>query len=104
MVTTAARRHVAIDDPLPGGFVAIDPTLRTGLEESSGQVWNHRELRADRVLFFIDALPAGISTFTYWAKARTAGDFVLPAAHAHEMYAPHTRGATAPSRVTVIRR
>jgi uncharacterized protein YfaS (alpha-2-macroglobulin family) len=104
VVLTSSRRVVAIDDPLPGGLVPIDPNLRTGLEERGARIWDHRELRDDRVVFFVDDLPAGIHTFSYWARAQNPGRFVVPPAQAFEMYAPEVRGATAAATITVTER
>ncbi|MBW2453068.1 MAG: Ig-like domain-containing protein [Deltaproteobacteria bacterium] len=103
VVTTAPRHFVVVDDPLPGGLVAIDPALRTGLLETGGgsRGYDHRELRDDRVLFFVDHLPAGIRTFSYWARARTPGSYVQPPTVVQEMYAPEIRGATGVTRVDV---
>ena len=106
VVTPAPRHFVVLEDPLPGGLVAIDPTLRTGLVEtgSGSHDYDHRELRDDRVLFFVDHLPAGIRTFSYWARARNPGSYVQPPTVIQEMYAPEIRGATAGRRIHVRRR
>ena len=104
VVTTAPRRVVAIDDPLAGGLVPIDANMRTGLREDVARTWDHRELRDDRVVFFVDALPAGIHTFSYWARAQNQGRFVVPPAQAFEMYAPEVRGATVATKITVRKR
>jgi len=101
VVTTSSRRVVAVDDPLPGGLVPIDPSLRSGLREDRAVRWDHRELRDDRVVFFVDALPAGIHRFSYWARAQNPGRFVAPPAQTFEMYAPEIRGATAAATITV---
>ncbi len=61
-----------------------------------------REVRDDRVIVFIDQLYPGPASFTYLARATTAGTYVVPGASAGEMYEPaverphraaHLRGA-----------
>src|SRR5260370_1336571 len=65
LVTRSPRSAVVVESPLPGGFEAADADLGTGgtwvreLESSAGA---RRELRDDRVVYFFDALPAGITT------------------------------------------
>jgi len=104
LVTPSPRRFVAIESPLPGGFEAFDAELGTGgswlrdLEQSGSA---RRELRDDRVVYFIDDLPAGITTLRYVVRAATPGVFVTPPARAEEMYAPETFGRTA-AEATVV--
>lgn len=54
--------------------------------------WTHTEIRDDRVLLFADALPPGVHVASFVARATTPGQFVLPPAHAEEMYAPEVFG------------
>jgi uncharacterized protein YfaS (alpha-2-macroglobulin family) len=104
LMTNTTRHFVVIEDAIPGGFRALDPSLHTGVVEKEPQAWDHRELRDDRVLFFADELAAGVTKFTYFARAQTAGSFVAPPTQAYEMYAPDARGATAAGRVEVASR
>ncbi len=60
-----------------------------------------REVRDDRVLFFVDHLPAGMFRYRYLARATTLGHFILPPTRAEEMYAPEVFGRTAAATVTV---
>lgn len=105
------RHYVAIEDPLPAGLEPVDPSLRTtarvaapvdddsGSEEADGhptplwvQVFDHKEIRDDRVLLFADHLPPGVHSFSYLARATTAGTFQRPPARAREMYHPEVNG------------
>jgi uncharacterized protein YfaS (alpha-2-macroglobulin family) len=61
-----------------------------------------RELRDDRVVYFVDALPAGVSRYRYLARATTIGTFQAPPARVEEMYVPETFGRTAGGRVRVV--
>jgi uncharacterized protein YfaS (alpha-2-macroglobulin family) len=99
---------VAVASPLPGGLEAADAGLRTA------GTWIHdleatphgarREDRDDRVVYFVDDLPAGLTVFRYVARATTAGTFVTPPARAEEMYVPETYGRTAGETVLVTAR
>ncbi len=61
----------------------------------------HQEVRDDRVLFFVDHLPAGMYRYRYLARATTAGSFVVPPAKAEEMYSPEVFGRTFATTVEV---
>jgi alpha-2-macroglobulin len=115
------RQFLILDDPLPAGLEAVDLSLRTvrppgmDLPEDIGQqrddgfegwyygtwdsgVWSafdYKELRDDRVIYFATYLWKGTHTATYLARATTPGTFVLPPAHAEEMYNPGVNGRTA---------
>jgi uncharacterized protein YfaS (alpha-2-macroglobulin family) len=130
VVTPSAREFVVIDDPLPAGFEPIDTQLRTtataysqaGQAESdagcdgcdgsdadgSGEIgrgyssaWSRQELRDDRALTFVDHMPGGIYHYRYFARATTAGRFVVPPTKAEGMYEPETFGRTAAAVVEI---
>ncbi|MBW2529345.1 MAG: Ig-like domain-containing protein [Deltaproteobacteria bacterium] len=103
VVTRTPRSYVVVDAPLAGGLAPVDPRLRTGIAEPSAATWNRRELHDDRVLFFVDELPAGLWTFSYHARARVPGEFVLPPTRAFEMYDPDVRGSTAATTLRIDR-
>jgi hypothetical protein len=131
-LTLAAERHfVVIDDPLPAGLEPVDLSLRTVspfgygealaeeprdiAEEARGSwyygswdsgLWSpfdHKELRDDRVVYSAAILWPGTYTATYLARATTAGTFVVPPAHAEEMYNPGVNGRTGGLDFTVLR-
>lgn len=117
------RAQVVIDDPLPAGLEAVDPGLATSPQyveqgfpavraatlqelnaadgQSLGPVRTHKEIHPDRVLIFVDDMPAGAYRFETLVRATTAGRFVHPPAKAEAMYAPGLWGRTAVSRVVV---
>jgi uncharacterized protein YfaS (alpha-2-macroglobulin family) len=126
VVTPSAREYVVVDDPLPAGFEAVDTGLSTtssafsragneasGCEGDCGgsgsratgngyvAVWSRKELRDDRALYFVDHMPGGIYHFRYFARATTAGRFVVPPTKAEGMYEPETFGRTAAAIVEV---
>jgi hypothetical protein len=119
---------VALVDPLPAGFEALNPALAVtgsvpgdgGGEETpmgplglggpgrGGPRWwwsrpwfDHQNLRDDRVEAFSALLWEGVHTYRYVARATTPGTFVVPPAKAEEMYAPETFGRGATDRVVV---
>lgn len=119
IVTPSPRNFVVVDDPLPAGFEAVDSHLATSssasaLGGSSGEPcadcgdeqerdelaaghsyfedYSQRELRDDRVLFFVDHMAAGMYHYRYLARATTPGKFVLPSTRVEEMYTPETFG------------
>jgi hypothetical protein len=63
--------------------------------------WYRREVRDDRILFFVDHMPAGMYHYRYLARATTAGTFVLPPTKVEEMYTPETFGRTGADTVVV---
>lgn len=122
LVTPSPRDYVVIDDPLPAGLEAVDAQLSTtaawlnvdntaggidpecpGCDSNRDSVAEggaffssdfRKELRDDRVLFFIDHLPAGMYHYRYLARATTPGAFIAPPTRAEEMYTPETFGRT----------
>lgn len=124
MVAPARRYHVALVDPLPAGFEALNPTLattgsiprdskQTGVVEygdrSYGYGWwwwrpewfEHQNLRDERVEAFASLLWEGVYKYSYVARATTPGDFIVPPAKAEEMYHPETFGRGKTDRVRV---
>ncbi|HVY45881.1 MAG TPA: MG2 domain-containing protein [Minicystis sp.] len=126
VVTPSPRNFVVVDDPLPAGFEAVDARLATsarGLdvdeaeeraadpdedEDDADRVakGTHvrpsqflREVRDDRVLFFVDRMPPGMYRYRYLARATSLGSFTLPPTKAEEMYTPEVFGR---SRADVI--
>jgi uncharacterized protein YfaS (alpha-2-macroglobulin family) len=75
----------------------IDTSLATSQQVKTGQrdwVWTRVELHDDRVALFATYLNPGTHTFTYLARATTAGVFRVLPAHAEMMYAPEVSGRT----------
>ena len=94
--TTRPAYFVALDDPLPSILEAVNPAFvsrATGeTVETSDEFISHRETRADRVLYFCDALPPGSYTFRYLARVRMAGQATAGATKAEAMYRPDRFG------------
>jgi uncharacterized protein YfaS (alpha-2-macroglobulin family) len=119
MVAPSRRYHVALVDPLPGGFEALNSALATTesippdpgdgkAKGSRGVPWwwsrawyEHENIRDERVEAFASLLWDGVYDYTYVARATTPGDFVVPPPKAEEMYDPETFGRGAADRVVV---
>ncbi len=116
MVNENRRYHVALVDPLPAGLEAMNPALAvTGpipqdpaAQNARGAYWwwygpwyDHQNMRDERVEAFAALLWEGVHTYDYVARATTPGNFIVPPAHAEEMYMPETFGRAASDRVIV---
>ncbi|MBT9585116.1 hypothetical protein IV102_17365 [bacterium] len=115
MVCPTMRYHVALVDPLPAGLEALNPALRgtepvrpmpTARGGRTRWWWNpwwyeHENLRDERVEAFSQWVYYGVHEYTYFARATTPGNFVVPPAKAEEMYHPETFGRSASDRVIV---
>ncbi|WP_437662918.1 Ig-like domain-containing protein [Sorangium sp. So ce1182] len=131
VVTPSPRDFVVIDDPLPAGLEAVDARLATSARSldvdaaeaaaddadadvdqddlrATGRAYEPsrfvREIRDDRVLFFVDHMAAGMYRYRYLARATTLGSFVVPPARAEEMYTPEVFGRTGAITVKVSSR
>src|SRR5262249_21488021 len=74
VVTPSPRDFVVLESPLPGGFEPADADLRLGgawLRNIESSPASRRELRDDRVVYFVDHLRAGITRYRYVARATT---------------------------------
>lgn len=96
-IETARPGHfVAIDDPLPAILEAVNPTFKSravgGDTQDHDWVSDHRETRADRVLYFCDHLSPGSYTFRYLARVRMAGTVHAGPTKVEEMYRPERFG------------
>jgi uncharacterized protein YfaS (alpha-2-macroglobulin family) len=90
-----ASRYVVIDDPLPATFEAVNPEFRTQAaqgDDMARQWWSHREIRADRVLYFTNTWSAGKYQMRYLARVRAAGAATAPPTKVEEMYEPSSFG------------
>lgn len=112
MRAPSRRFHVALVDPLPAGFEALNPALQGNGDRArtkgrhDGGWWSyywfeHQNLRDERVEAFTQLMWEGVYSYTYIARATTPGNFVVPPAKAEEMYHPETFGRTASDRVKV---
>jgi uncharacterized protein YfaS (alpha-2-macroglobulin family) len=118
---TKERRFVAVTDPLPAGFEAVESWFATtaaslakeqddqgGQSEDWYSWWqrggfDHVERFDDRVQLFATRLSEGRHEFSYIVRATTAGSFRTAPARAEEMYTPEVFGRT-PTAVIEVKR
>lgn len=125
MHTEDRRYHVALTDPMPAGLEALNPELKgtqatpPRSDDREGGLWDggtlgrgryywwwgpwyeHENLRDERAEAFTPLLWDGVYTYTYYARATTPGEFVVPPPKAEEMYSPETFGRGASDVVIV---
>lgn len=115
MVSESRKTHVALTDPLPGGFEPLNPELATtgalpadpSAQQQSRYWWwmrpwfEHDNLRDERAEAFASLLYDGVYAYTYLATATTPGHFVVPPAKAEQMYEPETFGRTGTDRLII---
>jgi uncharacterized protein YfaS (alpha-2-macroglobulin family) len=91
---------LAVEDYLPGGLEAINEGLNAtssvsmdmwGYEGYQPYYWqnygyNYKEIRGDRVVFFITTLEKGTRTFSYYARVTTPGQFIALPTQVYAMY------------------
>ncbi|MCA9974918.1 MAG: hypothetical protein KC413_04185, partial [Anaerolineales bacterium] len=88
--------YIIVEDKLPGGLEALNESLNTTSHEGSyygawTSQWyefgyNYKEVRDDRVSFFITEMHNGRSTFTYYARATHTGTFTAMPTEVYAMY------------------
>lgn len=104
-------RYLAINDSLPSVLEAINPEFDTQSEREGDQLpegvgaWfcDHREIRADRALFFTDYAPEkGKFQLRYLARVIGEGDTIAPPARIEAMYEPSKYGLSASQRLRTL--
>jgi len=101
---------LAIEDHLPGGLEALNEGL--GYSNTFDpyaweyNIWddfnyNYKEIRGDRVVFFISELEKGKQTFTYFARATTSGEFLALPTQVYAMYDASMWGRSESMEVSV---
>ncbi|HXG55448.1 MAG TPA: MG2 domain-containing protein [Vicinamibacterales bacterium] len=119
---TKERRFVAVTDPLPAGFEAVESWFATtarqlaaqqdrqvapGGEGADWDSWwrtggfDHVERHDDRVQLFATRLDEGVHEFSYIVRATTAGTFRTAPARAEEMYTPEIFGRTPSTTIDI---
>lgn len=103
--------YLLVEDALPGGLEAINERLNVanrGLpiyDESqmagNDYGYNYKEVRRDRVSFFVTEMPPGSWRVSYLARAVTTGAFVALPTEAYAMYDERIWGRSASSPFVV---
>lgn len=104
--------YMLIEDTLPGGLEALNESLNTTSHEASSYQspeffwqeygYNQKEIRGNRVTFFVTEMREGRYTYRYMARATHAGSFVALPTEVYAMYDLATWGRSE-STVVAIR-
>jgi alpha-2-macroglobulin len=121
MRLTKERTFVAVNDPLPAGFEAVETLFQTtgrADSEAAGddsfehepQDWtwtwrsggfDHVERHDDKVRLFATRLGAGVHRYTYTVRATTSGTFRVAPTRIEQMYRPEVWGRSESAVVEV---
>ncbi len=104
--------YVIVEDLLPGGFEALNERLNNTAHVATHSFdpnrrwyqeygYNYKEVRGDRVSFFITDLAQGRTTITYLMRAIRPGEFVALPATVSAMYDLTQWGHSASTALTV---
>jgi hypothetical protein len=99
----ADASYVIVEDRLPAGLEPLNEKLGTttlAARDDNRPYWeqrgyNYKEIRDNRVSFFITDMAEGSHTFTYFARATHEGDFVAMPAEVYAMYDASVWGRSA---------
>ncbi len=105
VITDRAVNHLAIADPLPGGFEAVDASFQTATSalQAKADAWQlgFKTIHRDRVVAYADSLEPGVYQLHYLVRSVTPGTFLYPGAQVYLQYAPEEFGRTADSTLVV---
>lgn len=117
IVVPNTLHYVVIEDYLPAGVEAVDQSLQTSQqvgapdrytwEEQQERGWgwwvfNHVELRDEKVVLSADLLPAGTYEYVYLVRAAIPGQYQVIPPTAQEFYFPEVYGRGAGSLFAVL--
>jgi uncharacterized protein YfaS (alpha-2-macroglobulin family) len=103
-VNTTSRYQVALVDPLPAGFEAVNDALATSERTQTSPddaYWDFTNLRDNRSEAFALHMNEGRHQFSYTVRATTPGTFIAAPAKAEEMYSPETFGRSSGETVVI---
>jgi uncharacterized protein YfaS (alpha-2-macroglobulin family) len=103
--------YVVVDDPLPAGFEALNERLGTTshvatVYEDPVYTWqqygyNRKDVRDERVNFFVTHLEPGQRTLTYLVRATSTGSFTALPTQVYPMYEPEVWSRSESARCQV---
>ena len=116
--TDDPQRWVAVNDPIPAGFEAVNTKLAesgaaadpaAGVGDGTGNshdwhsyaAWDYQEMRDDAVRWFADAMTKGSHVIEYQARATISGTFTAMPATVENMYHPDVHGRSDKRVLTV---
>jgi uncharacterized protein YfaS (alpha-2-macroglobulin family) len=95
-------RYLMLEDPIPAGAEPVEQENAYELERRRPWFWGtHRELRDDRVVFFLNDFTTGRYELTYMLKVTTPGVFGVMPARIAPMYVPDASASSSAITLTV---
>ena len=115
----SSYQYLAIEDPIPAGFNAINTSLKNDSlpasvspdDEENFASWrngaylfypDHQEIRNDRVLAFKNRFWSGRFRMQYYVRAICEGEFLMKPTVLSLMYEPEITGMTTPRQIKVL--
>ncbi|MCI0551405.1 MAG: MG2 domain-containing protein [Anaerolineae bacterium] len=109
---------VIVEDHLPGGLEALNESLNSTTQDAvnygfdyyeerffwQDYGYNYKEIRGDRVSFFITEFKQGLKTFKYLARATMSGTFTALPAEAYAMYDEQIWGRSSSASTIILSR
>ena len=117
IVVPDTLHYVVIEDFLPAGVEAVDQSLQTSQQVGAPErytweevqdrgwgwwVFNHVELRDEKVVLSADLLPAGTYEYVYLVRAAIPGEYRVIPPTAQEFYFPEVYGRGAGTLFAVL--
>jgi uncharacterized protein YfaS (alpha-2-macroglobulin family) len=90
--------YVLFEDRKAAGFEPVD--VRSGYDNSG--IGAYREMRDDRVCFFLRRLPRGRHSVSYRVRAEIPGKFSALPTIAYAMYAPELKGNSDEIKIRIV--
>jgi uncharacterized protein YfaS (alpha-2-macroglobulin family) len=105
-----------IEDHIPGGLEALNESLNSTTQDAvyydyeyyeerffwQDYGYNYKEIRGDRVSFFLTEIKMGPKTFKYLARATMSGSFTALPAEAYAMYDEGVWGRSSSITMTIL--
>ncbi|GAB1539765.1 hypothetical protein NUACC21_24320 [Scytonema sp. NUACC21] len=105
VITDRPVNHLAITDPLPAGFEAVDASFQstTSALQAKADAWQlgFKTIYRDRIVAYADSLQPGVYQLHYLVRSVTSGTFLYPGAQVHLQYAPEEFGRNADSTLVI---
>lgn len=109
---------VIVEDRLPGGLEALNESLNSTTQDAINYEfeyyeerffwqdygYNYKEIRGDRVSFFITEIQRGSKIFKYLARATMSGTFTALPAEAYAMYDEQIWGRSSSASTIILSR
>ncbi|HXQ34787.1 MAG TPA: hypothetical protein VN843_12310, partial [Anaerolineales bacterium] len=109
---------VIVEDHLPGGLEALNESLNSTTQDIINYEseyyeerffwqdygYNYKEIRGDRVSFFLTEFKQGSKSFKYLARATMSGTFTALPAEAYAMYDEQLWGRSSSTSTSILSR